>query len=418
MINKRICFLQYSLRGGGAERKVCTLANHFVNNGYDVEIGLFGKNIVAYDLDNRVKVIFVDRSSYQYRGWAEKAKYVLSKISSKCFVLAPVLTLEKLAKLIRVGLPYRFSSARVKAHYRKKYDYLQPIRAFILNRPDAVFITMMVQPYTEIMRIIDNDMTAGRINNPFIVMECNNPKPGLDSTVIDDEQRNKYYPRASRVLVMTQEVKAYFSDAIQEKCQVIPNPIRDDLPAPYYGERRKTIVTYCRLNKQKNLPLLLEAFALFHKRFGEYSLEIYGEGEEREALKSLIRAKGLEMAATIHPFDPQVHLKIKKCAMFVSSSDWEGFPNSVLEALALGMPVISTDCDYGPRDMITDHVNGLLVPVGDVQALTDAMAELAEDPELARNLGEKAAGVRDTYAPEIIGRQWMDLIEEVRKEHM
>ena len=59
--NAKICFLQYSLCGGGAERKVCTLANHFVNNGYDVEIGLFGKNIVAYDLDSRVKVVFIDR---------------------------------------------------------------------------------------------------------------------------------------------------------------------------------------------------------------------------------------------------------------------------------------------------------------------------------------------------------------------
>ena len=102
--------------------------------------------------------------------------------------------------------------------------------------------------------------------------------------------------------------------------------------------------------------------------------------------------------------------------MFVSSSDWEGFPNSVLEALALGMPVISTDCDYGPRDMIEDHVNGLLTPVGDVQALTNAMIELVEKPELAQTLGEKAVAVRDKYSSEIIGRQWLDLIEEVKKE--
>ena len=397
---QHICFLQYNLQGGGAERKVCTLANYFAAQGHTVEVGLFGANNIAYPLDERIKVTFLRRENYEYRSNVETCIYTVRSILLQLSF--------NLLKIVSRSL-----AVKVKKHFDKSLNYTSPIQRYILNRPDAVFITMMVSTYLEVLKVMERYWKE-QIPVPYLVMDCSDPKRNADREM--DRKRTDKYPRASRVLVMTQEAKAYFNDEIQKKCEVIPNPIRDDLPAPYHGERRKTVVTYCRLNRQKNLPLLLDAFDLFHKRFQEYSLEIYGEGEEREALYSLIWEKGLDMAVTIQPFDPKVHQKIKDCAMFVSSSDWEGFPNSVLEALALGMPVISTDCDYGPRDMIEDHVNGLLTPVGDVQALTDAMIELAESPALAQALGEKAVAVRDKYASEIICRQWLDLIEEVKKE--
>ena len=102
--------------------------------------------------------------------------------------------------------------------------------------------------------------------------------------------------------------------------------------------------------------------------------------------------------------------------MFVSSSDWEGFPNSVMEALAVGLPTISTNCDFGPRDMIRDHENGLLVPVGNIAALAHAMTELAENSDLAARLSKEAVKVREIFDVDRIGHQWLDLIEEVAKE--
>jgi glycosyltransferase involved in cell wall biosynthesis len=231
-----------------------------------------------------------------------------------------------------------------------------------------------------------------------------------------DRKRTESYPKASRVLVMTQEAKNYFSEEIQKKCVVIPNPLRDDLPEPYTGERRKVVVNFCRLTRQKNLPLLIDAFALFHQTHPDYRLELYGQGELQEELEQKIEALHLQYSVSILPFDSNVHQKIRDCAMFVSSSDWEGWSNSVMEALALGLPTISTDCDFGPRDMIKDHENGILTPVGNVEALAGAMAEIADDPVFSAELSKKAAGVRTMYAAHVIGKKWLDLVEEVSKE--
>lgn len=405
MDQKKICFLQYDLRGGGAERKVCTLANYFVKQECSVEIALFGRRTQAYQLEDQVKVVFINRESYEYHSWVEKAGYHFFSWAV-CVLSASIKIFSK-----RAG-------EKFQKHFQKKGQYTQPIKRYIFNRPNAVFITMMAQHYIEVMSILEKDIQSHRFHIPYIVMECNNPRPGLDATARVDSLRNKYYPMATKCVMMTAGAKSYFLPEIQRKSVIIPNPTRDDLPCPYYGKRRKTIITYCRLNRQKNLPLLIVSFAAFHRLHSDYHMEIYGEGEEKDALNALIAENGIEGCAHIYPFDPQLHQKIRDCAMFVSSSDWEGFPNSVLEALALGMPVISTDCDFGPRDMITDHVNGLLTPVGDAQALTDAMLEVAENPELAEALGRNAVKVREEYAPEKIGRQWLDLIEEVKKEYM
>ena len=102
--------------------------------------------------------------------------------------------------------------------------------------------------------------------------------------------------------------------------------------------------------------------------------------------------------------------------MFVCSSDWEGFCNSVLEALCLGMPVISTNYDFGAREMIRDHENGVLVRVRDEKGLADAMAEVAADPVLAGKLGKAALKTREFYSTEVIGERWLDLIDSVIRE--
>lgn len=403
MQNKHICFLQYNLRGGGAERKVCTLANYFAAQGYQVEIGLFGVNMVAYELAPSVKVTFLRREFYEYRSGREKMVFGI-----KSFAIKVTSALVRLAS--------KRLSDRIAAHFKKEFDYTQPIRRFIENRDDAVFISMMAQAYNEIMRIIEKDIKRGRIHCPYIVMECSNPSPGLDVTPADVERRNRYYPMAARCVAMTQGAVDCFDESIRKRCVVIPNPLRNDLPEPYEGDRRKVVVNYCRLHRAKNLPLLLEAFAAFHANHPDYRLEVIGEGELEEALNRQITALGVTDCACILPFDPNVHRAIRDCAMYVSSSDWEGFPNSVMEALALGIPTICTDCDFGPRDMIRDHENGLLVPMRDAGALCHAMSELADNPVLADRLACEGVKARETYNVETIGRKWLDLIEAVQKE--
>ncbi len=400
MRKTKICFLQYSLRGGGAERKVCTLANYFVDNGYEVEIGLFGINEIAYALDDRVKVTFINRASYEYKNRFERIGFLCKR---KCEYIITLLS----------GIAGKAIKRKFEAHYKHKNDFIDPIRHYINNKTDTVFITMMVSVYLTIIRVMEPYWKQD-IPVPYLVMECNDPKRNADEKM--DKERTRNYPRATRVLAQTQGAKNYFTPEIQQKCVIIPNPVRDDLPEPYTGKRKKIIVNYCRLNEQKNLPLLINAFVEFSKKHPDYRLEIYGEGELLLSLNQQIENLGIGDKAIIRPFDNKIHTKIKDYAMYVSSSDWEGFPNSVLEALAIGLPTISTDCDYGPRDMIRDHENGLLIPVGDISAMANAMTELAEDSELAEMLSKEAVNARNIYSVNRIGRKWLELIEEVAKE--
>ena len=409
---KRICFLQYNLEGGGAERKVCTLANFFASKGINVEIGLFGVNAVEYRLDEKVKVTYLRRENYEYNSIFEKIGYRIRKFFQS--VIAAFGSVASFfGKILRFKKLQSVNRERILKHFEKKGSYCATMQRFIQNRGNAVFITMMVSSYLAVLDVMGKRWKNG-IKVPYIVMDCTDPKRNADFKM--DQMRTKYYPKADRILVMTQGAKEYFSDEIQKKCEVIPNPIRNDLPEPYFGKRKHIVVNYCRLNRQKNLPLLINAFANFHREFSDYKLEIYGKGELESQLNEQIISLGLSDCAHIYDFDSNIHEKIKDYAMYVSSSAFEGFPNSVLESLALGVPVISTDCDFGPRDMIENGVNGLLVPVGDVNAMSGAMKKLAKDEQFAANLGKEAIKVREKYNVDIIGDKWLKLIDEVATE--
>jgi len=410
----KICFLQYSLAGGGAERKVCTLADYFASQGHDVEIGLFGKNIIKYDVSDKVKVTFIRRDTYQYNSVFEKAGFVIKRFLQNALVYYPVWLVEIVLRCVHSSLIKKINHERVKQHFWKKNEYISPIRNYIYNHKDSVFISMTVQCYLGIMEVMEKDFAEKRIDSPYIVMECSNPAIEVSGEVA--KRRDRLYPMASRIVTMTQGAKDFFNEDIRRICDVIPNPVRQDLPDPYIGDRRKVVVNYCRFHEAKNLPLLIKAFAMFVRDYPEYSLELYGEGDKKEEVERLIAQLNIEDSVQLLPFDPHIHERIKDCAMFVSSSDWEGFGNSILEALVMGLPVISTDCDFGPRDMITDHVNGLLVPVNDTHALYTAMKEVADDYMLADRISHNAISARTVFSAERIGNEWLHLLLDLSEK--
>lgn len=157
---------------------------------------------------------------------------------------------------------------------------------------------------------------------------------------------------------------------------------------------------------------MIDAFSLFSKEYSEYILEIYGEGELEAELHELIKTKGLQEKIQLKGFCKDVHQRIRTAAMFVMSSDYEGMPNALLEAMAIGIPSISTDCPCGgPRMLIRTGENGILVPVGERDALVRAMSDIVQNPIKAQQLGQEASRVRELANAQTITDAWGELID-------
>lgn len=219
------------------------------------------------------------------------------------------------------------------------------------------------------------------------------------------------YRRAEKIVFQTQGAMSFFSEDIQAKGTVIPNPLTKNLPYWDVQNHEKRMITACRLSKQKNLPMLLKAFAMFHKKCPEYRLEIYGKGAELHTLQALCRDLQIEDAVAFLGYSAQIHQIMATSTAFILSSDFEGLSNSMLEALAIGVPTICTDCPPGSaREYITDGANGFLVPVGDAVALAEKMERLANDPALRKWMSWQAAQVRQKLNSDRVLAQWEQLL--------
>ena len=245
----------------------------------------------------------------------------------------------------------------------------------------------------------------------LILSERNDPFSQYSVDKVLGKRVNTFLGEANHVVFQTEDAQAYFSQEVQAKGVIIPNPIKRDLPEPFTGKRRKEIVNFCRLNKQKNLPLLFKAFEKLHIQFPEYTLRIYGRGELREELERYIKKNKQDTYIFIEDFAKDIHERIRDAAMYVSSSDFEGISNSMLEAMAIGLPVICTDCPAGgARMMIKNGENGLLVPVRDAEALYQAMKYLIEHPDKAELISQESVHIKERLSEEKICQRWAGMI--------
>lgn len=235
------------------------------------------------------------------------------------------------------------------------------------------------------------------------------------------------FPRAKGVILQTEDSKAFFCAKVLKKAVVLPNPLN---PIFVEGETRtadgdsskkeamaeakglkKKITMVGRVDANKNHRLVIDAFRRLAAQFPDYVLEIWGKGEEREVLLDYVEKAGLADRIFLPGTTEEVKERLKASSLYILSSNTEGMPNSLMEAMAMGLPVISTDCPCGgPRMLISHGVNGLLVPVGDGEAMMTAMKQLMENEELAKKLGEKALEIRETLNPVRVNRQWEEYI--------
>lgn len=297
-------------------------------------------------------------------------------------------------------------------HYLKSINKVCELRALLKDLQADIVLTMGVP-----LCIYTVPATIG-LPLKHVVSERNDPAhfAGKRSTAIISRELIKL---ADAYVFQTKEAQAFYGGRIARNSVIIPNPLFNIQSMPlsiYNGEREKTIVTVGRLNPQKNHKLLIDAFSVIHKQYPEYSLKIWGEGSERNSLEEFVKEKGLEKHVFLPGVSNKVFKEIFRCSMFVLSSDFEGMPNALMEAMALGLPCISTDCPCGgPSFLINNEENGLLVDVGNKQQIVDAIIKLIEHPSLASKIGHNAFAIRTQLSEQVVNKRWLEYFANVIK---
>lgn len=347
---KKILFVIAQLGNGGAERVIATLANHCARSGHDVSIITFRDADKAYPVSDEVKRIKLEFSGNK-----------VLKICRRISAIRRYIKENQIDVYISFELNYGFLCA---AGQKAKY-----------------ITSMRNDPKNDVLNI------TGKI------------------------LRYINFVKADRVVFQTEEIMAYFPGRIRGHGCVIMNPLRNGL-AEFHGKRDKEIVAVCRLEPQKNIPMLLAAFKKLNQQHPDYRLKIYGDGSLRGELEELSAKEGLEQAVCFMGFQADIDRKIERAAMCVCSSDYEGLSNSLIEAMAIGLPCVSTDSGGGgARAVIRHGKNGYLVPVKDAEAMFQYMNRIIENEEEAKAVSLEASKIREMLSEDIICRRWEALFE-------
>ncbi len=242
---------------------------------------------------------------------------------------------------------------------------------------------------------------------PVIVCERTDPNA---NKLLNIKFAQAMYRMASGAVFQLPAAQQYFKNIIKKKTCVIPNPVFDTgytVSLPF--EQRRDVISYVgRIsNFQKRLDLLISAFSIYAQKNKTVKLELYGDGEDMEAIKRQIEALNMQERIVVKGSvsNPMQYVSTSKC--YILSSDFEGIPNSLLEAMSVGVPVISTDTSPGgARFLISNNQNGLLVKCGDINMLADKMDYLFNNPQKADDMGKNAKQVLERFKEDNIAKMW------------
>jgi glycosyltransferase involved in cell wall biosynthesis len=333
---EKIAFFIQDLRAGGAERNVTRIMNGIVARGFETELVVVNRTGAFFsELDDRISVIELPQA-------------------------------RTLTSIVGLG-------------------------QYILQRRPAALVASLT--HTNIAAIIAN--VATRRRTKLVVVERNH-----FSTSVKGRRglvRLAYaaapllYPRADAVAAVSAGVRDDLATCIgvpPDSIDVLYNPVvskevsllaEEPVADPWFSDGVPVVLGVGRLERQKNFALLIKAFGLV-RRGRAARLAILGQGELQPELERLVDALGLRDSVKLLGFDSNPFRYMRRAAVFVLSSDWEGLPTALIEAMACGAPVVSTDCPSGPREILRGGRVGRLVPTGDADALARAIDATLDEP--------------------------------------
>jgi len=255
---------------------------------------------------------------------------------------------------------------------------------------------------------------------PVVVSERIHP-PAMPIGPVWPRLRRWTYPWAASVVMQTRRSGDWLAtDCPTARVAVIPNPCVYPLPVSeprldpadwVLPQARQVLLAVGRLDEQKGFAELIDAFGRLAARFPDWDLVILGEGVERAALEGKVNRQGLAERVALPGRVGNLADWYQRAELYVMSSLFEGFPNTLLEAMAHGLPAVSIDCETGPADIIREGIDGVLVPPADGEAgLAQAMAAMMQDDDRRQRMGRAAVTVRERFSPERVMAEWGDLL--------
>ena len=353
-----------SLSRGGPERVVANLIDYLIDQGDTVTLVNQCKSKIEYPLSPSVPRYIVELTEDEIKECNECKTSVGRRIRN------------------------------FETRYNKVYSIWKE------RKPDVILSFISKQNFMSVI-------TANRVKIPVLVSVRALPELEYPDRIMK-LAANVLYAKASKVIFQTKDQSKFFSKAVQKKGIILRNPLNPEfMGEPYEGEREHTIVSVGRVDENKNHKLLIDAFMNIAKDYPDWKVKIYGDGELREKLQKYAIDRGFGEQILLLGNTNDVSEQIKKASVFVLSSDTEGSPNSLIEAMCLGLPCISTDCPCGgPNELITDGVNGLLIPVGNLGKMQDSLQNLINNIQKRDEIGRKSLETRAIFEPETVLKQW------------
>jgi glycosyltransferase involved in cell wall biosynthesis len=368
----KLLFFIFSLAGGGAERVTVSLANHWAAKGWKISI-------------------VTDASA-----------------TDDAYVLEPSIT--------RISLGLARGSRNIGDALLQNYRRVMALRRTLLNTRPDVAVAMMDTACVTLA------LAARGLTNILPVGSIRVYPPAHTTKSIWKGIQSLAYGQFPAVVTQACATAAWLAANTKAgRIKVIPNPIQ--WPHPNGTPRiepdaichpeRKLLLAAGRLVAQKGFDLLINAFADLSKQHEDWDLVILGEGVQRQRLEAMIAARGLMHRVFLPGWAGNLSDWYRRSQLYVMSSRYEGFGNTLAEAMAHGLPAVSFDCDAGPGDIIRNGVDGFLVPGQDTPALAAALSRLMGEAELRQQFGVAAMEIRDRYSMPRIIQMWENLFEEL-----
>ncbi len=346
-----------SMQRGGAQRVMSNLSSNFVSNGNQVFLIndiIPDPNKKEYEINNNVKRLFLDRGRKRYH---------------------------------------------IKNLYR-----ISVLRSLLKKEKPDVIISFLGPPNIRML------ISSIGLKTRKIVSVRNDPNMeygiGLKKTLT-----NLVFGLSDGYVFQTEDAAAYFSKKIRRKSRIIFNPVNDVFYKSHWIGDKNEIAVVGRLHPQKNPLLALKAFYKISSKYPDYKIVYYGDDELSDKIKSLSLKMGISDQVIIFGKTTDVADKLVHASIFLLSSDYEGMPNALMEAMAIGTPIVSTDCPCGgPRMIVLNKKQGLLVKVGDEEDMANALDTLLANRELRDTMSVNEQKRALDFHPSIIMQQWNDYV--------